>query len=173
MSRMLLNVKSLHLVKSYACEQWRGNIYSVFKSRRIILLEQGMTLNRGVVGSCGWSILWCLGDPHVWVISAFWNSLVLSFKILLWWLSGEIAPFGPKGQQMLSVWRSGMIKLWMHQFAPWLTAYMLYSLSFSRKSHPICAWEVPSSTLRVKRVQPFIAGCPREVKRGMSSKRSP
>lgn len=47
---MLLNMKSLHLVKSYACEQWRGNVYSAFKSRRIILLEQGMTCEQGSGG---------------------------------------------------------------------------------------------------------------------------
>lgn len=44
---MLLNVESLYPVKSYTHEQRRGNIYSAFKSRRIILLEQGMTREQG------------------------------------------------------------------------------------------------------------------------------
>lgn len=34
----------------------------------------------------------------------------LSLKILLLWLLEEVTPFGPKGRQMLPVWRSDIIK---------------------------------------------------------------
>lgn len=80
--------------------------YSVFKSSRIVLLEQSMTHERGAVGE-----LSVVPGGGVCVSNLCFLKQSDSFKILLWSLSAEVIPFGPKGQQMLSVWRSGMVKL--------------------------------------------------------------
>lgn len=72
------------------------------------MLQQSMTREWGpVAGACWgpWGI--CICESPL-LSGAVWFPC---FKILLWALSEEITPFGPKGQLMWPIGRSGMIKL--------------------------------------------------------------